>query len=244
MSRQILKSSEEINQLAEQLDDENPQTIISYALDKYTPNISISFSGAEDVVLIDMAKKIRDDISVFTLDTGRLYPETYRFIEEICDYYNIDIDVYMPDRESTEKLVKEKGLFSFYNDGHNECCSVRKIAPLKRALDGLDAWVTGQRKDQSPSRSDLPVVQIDSAFGGGELVKFNPLANWTLKQVWQYIFENDVPYNKLHEKGYISIGCEPCTRPVTPGQHEREGRWWWEEATKKECGLHSGNIKK
>ncbi|WP_292486687.1 phosphoadenylyl-sulfate reductase [Methanohalobium sp.] len=244
MSKKTLKSSEEINQLAEEFNNENPQKIISYALDKYTPNISISFSGAEDVVLIDMAKKIRDDISVFTLDTGRLYPETYRFIEEVRDYYNIDIDVYMPDRESTEKLVKEKGLFSFYDDGHNECCSVRKIAPLKRALEGLDAWITGQRKDQSPSRSNLPVVQIDPAFGGGELVKFNPLANWTLKQVWQYIYENDVPYNKLHEKGYISIGCEPCTRTVTPGQHEREGRWWWEEATKKECGLHSGNIRK
>lgn len=233
----------QVKQLDDEFNNKNPQEILSYALEKYSPNIAISFSGAEDVVLIDMAKRISNDIKVFTLDTGRLYPETYRFIEKVRDHYNVPIGVYMPDRDSTEKLVMEKGLFSFYRDGHNECCSVRKIAPLKRALDVLDAWITGQRKDQSPSRAEVPVAQVDPVFGHGNLIKFNPLANWTLKQVWQYIYDNNVPYNKLHERGYVSIGCEPCTRPVTPGQHEREGRWWWEEATKKECGLHSGNLK-
>ncbi|MFP4654436.1 MAG: phosphoadenylyl-sulfate reductase [Methanohalobium sp.] len=232
-----------LKQFADNFKNKEPQEILSYALQKYSPNIAISFSGAEDVVLIDIAKQIKADIKVFTLDTGRLYPETYQFIEKVREHYNIPIEVYMPDREATEKLVTEKGLFSFYRDGHNECCSIRKIDPLKRAIDGLDAWVTGQRRDQSPSRFEVPVVQIDTVFGNNDLIKFNPLANWTLKQVWQYIYDNDVPYNELHEKGYISIGCEPCTRPVTPGQHEREGRWWWEEATKRECGLHSGNLK-
>jgi phosphoadenosine phosphosulfate reductase len=142
-----------------------------------------------------------------------------------------------------EKLVREKGLFSFYNDGHQECCGIRKVEPLRRALSTLNAWVTGQRRDQSPStRAEVPVVQADPTFStpDHELIKFNPLANWSSQQVWDYIRENAVPYNPLHERGFISIGCEPCTRAVLPGQHEREGRWWWEEATKKECGLHSG----
>jgi phosphoadenosine phosphosulfate reductase len=146
-----------------------------------------------------------------------------------------------------EKLVREKGLFSFYRDGHKECCAIRKVEPLRRALSSLDAWITGQRRDQSPwTRSDIPVVQIDPTHSTPEheLVKFNPLANWTSDQIWSYIHENDVPYNDLHEKGFISIGCEPCTRPVSPGQHERAGRWWWEDDSKKECGLHAGNIRK
>jgi len=141
--------------------------------------------------------------------------------------------------------VREKGLFSFYKDGHKECCGIRKVEPLVRALAPLRAWVTGQRRDQSPdTRAAVPVVQRDSAFSTPErpLVKFNPLANWTSKQVWTFIRENDVPYNALHDRGFISIGCEPCTRPTNPGQHERAGRWWWEEETKKECGLHAGNT--
>jgi phosphoadenosine phosphosulfate reductase len=144
-----------------------------------------------------------------------------------------------------ETLVREKGLFSFYKDDHKECCGVRKISPLRRKLATLDAWITGQRRDQSPNtRAEIPVIQDDKAFArpGGSLTKFNPLANWTSQQVWNHIRSNGVPYNELHDRGFISIGCEPCTRPVGPGQHEREGRWWWEEATKKECGLHAVNI--
>ena len=153
--------------------------------------------------------------------------------------------MFFANRDATEKLVKEKGLYSFYKDGHKECCDARKVDPLKRALNTVDAWITGQRKDQSPgTRANVPVIQKDPTFGTGNLVKFNPIANWTSKQVWDYIRENNVPYNKLHEKGFVSIGCEPCTKPVLPGQHEREGRWWWEDATKKECGLHAGNVKK
>ncbi len=233
-----------IEQLSKEYENKSPQEILGYALKNYR-NIAISFSGAEDVVLIDMAKKTGKAFRVFTLDTGRLHPETYQFIEEVRNTYNINIEVFFANRDATEKLVKEKGLFSFYKDGHKECCDVRKVDPLKRALNTVDAWVTGQRKDQSPgTRAAVPVIQKDPTFGTGNLIKFNPLANRTSKQVWDYIRENNVPYNKLHDRGYVSIGCEPCTKPILPGQHEREGRWWWEDATKKECGLHAGNVRK
>ncbi len=229
-----------------ELSQQSPQEIIRYALENHH-NIAISFSGAEDVVLIDMAHKIRPDIQVFSLDTGRLHAETYRFIEQVRNHYGINIDVVMPEAARVEKLVVEKGLFSFYEDDHKECCGIRKIAPLRKQLLTVDAWITGQRKDQSPgTRAAVPVIQDDKAFArpDDKLTKFNPLANWTSEQVWDYIRSNNVPFNELHDRGFKSIGCEPCTRPTGPGQHEREGRWWWEEATKKECGLHAVNISK
>ena len=214
------------------------------ALERFS-NIAISFSGAEDVVLIDMAVRLQTPLQVFTLDTGRLHTETYRFIERVRETYSIELDILSPDATELEPLVREKGLFSFYRDGHKECCGVRKVAPLRRKLATLDAWITGQRHDQSPgTRTALPVVQEDTIFSTNEnpLVKFNPLANWSSTQVWDYIRSNDVPYNDLHSKGFISIGCEPCTQAALPNQHEREGRWWWEESTMKECGLHTANI--
>lgn len=234
----------DIQTLQTELQNKNPRIILKKALELFD-NIAISFSGAEDVVLIDMAVKIRKDIQVFSLDTGRLHPETYRFIEKVRKHYGIAIDVLSPDRELLENLVKTKGLFSFYEDGHHECCGIRKVEPLKRKLAHLDAWITGQRKDQSlDTRQNIPEVQIDTAFSTPEhqLVKFNPLSNWTSAQVWDYIEAYQVPFNELHQRGYISIGCEPCTRPVLPNQHERAGRWWWEDAAKKECGLHAGNV--
>lgn len=221
-----------------------PADVLRHALEAHD-NVAISFSGAEDVVLIDIAAKISADVRVFSLDTGRLHPETYRFIERVREYYGIEIDVLLPDRAEVDRLVREKGLFSFYRDGHNECCSIRKIEPLRRHLDGLDAWITGQRQDQSTTRAALPVVQEDHAFSSGarKLIKYNPIANWSSEEVWQYIREHEVPYNPLHDRGYPSIGCEPCTRPVGPHQQEREGRWWWEESDNKECGLHVINLK-
>lgn len=228
------------------LQDSSPQEVLSYALEQHD-NITLSFSGAEDVVLIDMATKIRPDIAVFSLDTGRLHAETYEFIEKVRKHYNISIDVLSPNAAAVQALVAEKGLYSFYEDDHKECCGIRKVGPLRKHLLGVDAWVTGQRKDQSPgTRAQIPVIQSDRAFArpSEELIKYNPLVNWSSAQVWQYIEENDVPYNTLHDKGFVSIGCEPCTRPTRPGQHEREGRWWWEESTKKECGLHDTNTKK
>jgi len=228
-----------------ELQGKNPRTILKAALAHFD-NIAISFSGAEDVVLIDMALQIRKDIQVFSLDTGRLHPETYRFIEQVRKHYQIDIDILSPNHEQLEALVKSKGLFSFYEDGHSECCGIRKVEPLKRKLATLDAWITGQRRDQSiHTRGDIPEVQLDTAFSSPDkqLIKFNPLLNWTSAQVWDYIEAYQVPFNDLHQRGYISIGCEPCTRPVLPNQHERAGRWWWEDAAKKECGLHVGNFK-
>jgi len=225
----------------------DPHDIVELAIREYAPDIAISFSGAEDVVLVDMAVRAGGRFRVFSLDTGRLHPETYRFLEQVREHYNIPLEVFFPDPEAVQKLVRDKGLFSFYKDGHKECCAIRKVEPLVRALKPLRAWVTGQRRDQSPgTRAEVPVVQIDPTFSSAErqLVKFNPLANWSSKHVWAYIRENNVPYNPLHERGFISIGCEPCTRPVHPGQHEREGRWWWEEETLKECGLHAGNVRR
>ncbi|MEA5596737.1 phosphoadenylyl-sulfate reductase [Rivularia sp. UHCC 0363] len=235
---------EDITKLESEYSQKNPQDILAFALKQFD-NITISFSGAEDIVLIDMASKIKKDIKVFSIDTGRLHPETYQFIDRVRKQYRVKIDVISPDAAEVEALVKEKGLFSFYQDGHKECCAIRKVKPLRRKLATVDAWITGQRKDQNPAtRNSVPVVQVDSAFSTEEraLIKFNPLANWTSAQVWQYIRANEVPYNKLHAQGFISIGCEPCTRPVLPNQHERLGRWWWEEAADKECGFHEINL--
>lgn len=234
-----------VTDIDSELQKQTPQEILAFALKSFD-NIAISFSGAEDVVLIDMATKIDVNISAFCLDTGRLHGQTYRYIEQVRKHYGINIDILFPDSAAVQNLVSNKGLFSFYEDNHQECCSIRKIGPLRKKLLTVDAWVTGQRKDQSPgTRANIPVIQDDRVFArpGESLTKFNPLANWTQEQVWRYIRDNDVPYNPLHDQGYISIGCEPCTRPVGPGQHEREGRWWWEEATKKECGLHASNVK-
>ena len=197
-----------------ELATQTPQEILQYALENHD-NIAISFSGAEDVVLIDMASKIRKDIKVFSLDTGRLHAETYRFIEKVRKHYGIQIDVVYPDASRVEQLVREKGLFSFYDGDHKECCGIRKIAPLRKQLLTVDAWITGQRRDQSPgTRAAVPVIQDDKAFArpDDKLTKYNPLANWTSQQVWDYIRTNNVPYNELHDKGFISIGCEPCTR--------------------------------
>jgi phosphoadenosine phosphosulfate reductase len=240
----VTLSAAEIKQLASELDSKSPRQILQAAFEQFE-NIAISFSGAEDVVLIDLACKINPRPKVFTLDTGRLHPETYAFIEQVRNHYPIDLEIMCPETQALQNLVQTKGLFSFFEDGHKECCGIRKVEPLRRKLGTLDAWVTGQRKDQSQAtRNQLPVIETDTAFSGvnGALTKFNPLSNWSSEDVWNYIRAFEVPYNKLHEKGFVSIGCEPCTRPTLPNQNEREGRWWWEESDKKECGLHAGNL--
>src|ERR1700752_4316739 len=194
----------------------HPRDILTLAIREYSPDIAISFSGAEDVVLVDLASKVGGEFRVFCLDTGRLHPETYQFLQRVRDHYGIAVETFFPQPDAVEKLVQEKGLFSFYQDGHKECCGIRKVEPLVRALRPLKAWVTGQRRDQSPgTRAEIPVVQMDPTFGSPErpLVKFNPIANWTSKQVWAYIRENDVPYNVLHDRGFVSIVGEPGTRP-------------------------------
>ncbi|ERI50230.1 phosphoadenylyl-sulfate reductase [Pseudomonas sp. AOB-7] len=235
----------DVAELAATYASKSPQDILKLAFEHFGDELWLSFSGAEDVVLVDMAWKLNKNVKVFSLDTGRLHPETYRFIEQVREHYGIAIEVLSPDAAALEALVKAKGLFSFYKDGHEECCGVRKIAPLKRKLATVKAWATGQRRDQSPgTRSQVAVLELDQAFSTAQhsLYKFNPLAQMSSEEVWAYIRMLEIPYNPLHERGFISIGCEPCTRPVLPNQHEREGRWWWEEATQKECGLHAGNL--
>ena len=226
------------------------QALLQNALNTFEPGrIALSFSGAEDIVLIDLVHKLDLQVDVFSLDTGRLHEETYQFLETVREHYRLPIELVYPDPQGVQALVKEKGLFSFYRDGHGECCEVRKVEPLRRKLAGLDAWITGQRQDQSVTRGSVPLREEDTVFGGptadadrGGLIKFNPLSEWSSADVWAYIREQQVPYNPLHDQGYISIGCQPCTRSVGPFEHERAGRWWWEEATKKECGLHQQNI--
>ncbi|MCP5180275.1 MAG: phosphoadenylyl-sulfate reductase [Pseudomonadales bacterium] len=223
----------------------SPQDILADAAARFAADkVAISFSGAEDVVLVDMARQLGLDVAVFSLDTGRLHPETYRYLETVREHYGVAIELLSPDPEALQTLVREKGLYSFLRDGHGECCGVRKIMPLRRKLATLDAWITGQRRDQSVTRVDVPHEQVDKAFSteNHPVVKFNPLAGWTSADVWSYIRTNGVPYNPLHDRGFVSIGCEPCTRPVGPHEHERAGRWWWEEATQKECGLHAQNV--
>ncbi|KGN64512.1 5'-adenylylsulfate reductase 1, chloroplastic [Cucumis sativus] len=235
--------------LAKDLENASPLEIMDQALGKFGDDIAIAFSGAEDVALIEYARLTGRPFRVFSLDTGRLNSETYQFFDAVEKQYGIHIEYMFPDAVEVQGLVRNKGLFSFYDDGHQECCRVRKVRPLRRALKGLRAWITGQRKDQSPgTRSEVPVVQVDPVFEGldggiGSLIKWNPVANVHGKDVWNFLRTMNVPVNSLHSQGYVSIGCEPCTRPVLPGQHEREGRWWWEDSKAKECGLHKGNLK-
>jgi phosphoadenosine phosphosulfate reductase len=234
-------SADEAQRLGLEFDKAPPERTIRWLFERFGREATIAFSGAEDVALIDIAVKTGLPFSVFTLDTGRLHPETYRFIEKVRRHYGINIELMTPAAEPLQALVEKKGLFSFYEDGHGECCGIRKLEPMRRALSKQRAWITGQRRDQSPTRTDVAVLQLDShrGLGGEPLVKLNPVAAWSLQKVWSYIRANDVPYNALHDQGFISIGCEPCTRVPRPGEHERAGRWWWEEATKRECGLHT-----
>jgi phosphoadenosine phosphosulfate reductase len=234
---------EEVQELAGELEDQTPEWVLAVAFVRF-PKLTIALSGIESAVLVDMASKMRADVSVFTLDTGRMHEETHRFLDAMRERYPIQLDVMSPDAARVEAMVREKGLYSFYADGHEECCGIRKVEPMKRMLATRDAWVTGQRRDQSPTRKTIGVVELDTTFGSAErpLVKLNPLAKWDVARVWSYAREHRVPINALYEQGFASIGCAPCTRAVLPGEHERSGRWWWEDAEKKECGIHAGNL--
>jgi len=194
--------------------------------------------GMEDMVLIDMLSRLKGEIIIFTLDTGRLHEETYEVMDRVRSKYGFPIQTYFPDRQEVERLVREKGFFSFREsvDNRKECCFIRKVEPLNRALAGLDAWVTGLRREQSVTRTEIPKVAEDTDHP--PLIKINPLADWTQTQVEEYIQKHAVPVNALHKKNYPSIGCAPCTRPIMEGEDVRAGRWWWENPEHKECGLH------
>jgi phosphoadenosine phosphosulfate reductase len=195
--------------------------------------------GAEDQVITHMlaTQDLREGI--FTLDTGRLFPETYELMEKTCVRYGIRIEVFFPDTGKVELMVREKGINLFYQSIENRklCCNIRKTEPLRRALSGKEIWITGLRREQSPTRQDLAMAQWDAA---NQIIKVNPLLEWTEKQVWEYIHRHKIPYNVLHDKGFPSIGCQPCTRAILPGEDIRAGRWWWENPDTRECGLHIG----
>jgi len=214
------------------------QDVVRLALGRFGRKVVLSSSfGAEDMVLIDMLMRLDPKARIVTLDTGRLPQETYNVMDAAREKYGADIEVFFPQAEAVEAMVREHGLNLFYRsvDFRKMCCGIRKMEPLKRALAGLDAWITGLRREQSVTRTAVHKIEWDE---GNQLVKVNPLADWTHDDVWSYIRENNVPYNALHDRGYPSIGCDPCTRAVQPGEHERSGRWWWEHPETKECGLH------
>ena len=224
---------------AQEFETKGAEEVLRWALQTYHPRIALASSfGAEDVVLIDMMVKINPNARIFTLDTGRLNQETYDVMDRIREKYRIKIEVMFPKSDAVEQMVRAKGMNLFYDSIENrkECCGVRKVEPLNRALWDLDAWITGLRRQQSVTRTQVSKVEIDEAHN--KMVKVNPLTDWTGDQVWDYIKKNGVPYNKLHDMGYPSIGCAPCTRAVKPGEDERAGRWWWENPETKECGLH------
>jgi phosphoadenosine phosphosulfate reductase len=199
--------------------------------------LSASF-GPEDIVILDLLAGLTPKPRVFTLDTGRLPPETYDLIERVRSSFGIDIEIYAPDAAAVESMVRSKGPNLFYEsvDNRLECCRVRKVAPLRRALATVDGWVTGLRREQIATRAQTPKIGLDLEHG--LIWKVAPLADWTRAEVWRYIRERDLPYNALHDQGFASIGCAPCTRAVQPGEDERAGRWWWEAPESRECGIH------
>lgn len=243
----ILKPTElQIKKIAEEMEDQSAMEVLKWAINAYAPKIALASSfGAEDVILIDMMVKInKEKAKIFTLDTGRLNQETYDVMDAIRKKYGIQIEVYFPEQRETEEMVKIKGMNLMYESVENRklCCEIRKVHPLNRALSKLDGWITGLRREQAITRANIYKLEIDSSHGN--IVKINPLADWTNEMIWDYIHKNNVPYNKLHDSGYPSIGCEPCTRAVHSGEDPRAGRWWWENATQKECGLHWDPTKK
>ncbi|MGK5017731.1 phosphoadenylyl-sulfate reductase [Janthinobacterium sp. HLS12-2] len=216
--------------------DATEQTLTRIAAD-FSPAVFASSLAAEDMVLTDMILKAKLPIGIFSLETGRLHQETLAVLDKVKARYDHDITLYRPQPEAVAAYVEQNGLNAFYNgvEMRRECCRIRKVEPLGRALAGNKAWITGQRRAQSTTRAELHVQEDDAAHA---MTKFNPLADWSEQDVWDYIRANDVPYNALHDQGYPSIGCEPCTRAVQPGEDVRAGRWWWENPDSKECGLH------
>ena len=230
---------DELDQKVEQVKE-----LLASAVRDFSPVAFANSLGAEDMVLTDLISRFQPDISMFSLDTGRLPQETYDLMQEVRARYSAPLTVYFPDNAAVERYVAQHGVNGFYDSVENRkaCCFVRKVEPLRRALSGKGAWITGMRRDQAVTRGNLEVSSFDAEQG---LQKFNPLLDWSNADVWAYIKRYDVPYNKLHERFYPSIGCAPCTRQVTPGEDIRSGRWWWENPENKECGLHiSSSIPK
>lgn len=231
-------TKDRIKELNTRFDNLSPEELLAFFLNEYKERIALASSlGLEDQVLTDMILKIDRNAHIFTIDTGRLFAETYSLIDKTNMKYNVKLDIYFPDHQNVEDFYKKNGVNSFYEsvEKRKECCKVKKIEPLLRALSGLDVWICGLRHEQSVTRTGVQLIEWDEA---NKLIKINPLANWSEADVWTYIKTNQVPYNKLHDKGFPSIGCQSCTRAVEEGEDIRAGRWWWENPEHKECGLH------
>ncbi len=229
---------QEIDKLNQEFSYLTPQDLIQFFLQKYKNRIALASNlGAEDQILTQMVSSLDQTAIIFTLDTHKLFNESYRVIEKTNKKYNIQIKLIAPEQKDIDNAFEGRPFTSIYDSIENrkKCCNARKVIPLKKFLGTVDAWITGLRKEQSVTRTNMQLIEWDEEFN---ILKINPLINWTEKQVWQYIKDYDVPYNELHDKGYPSIGCQPCTRAVEPGEDVRAGRWWWENPEYRECGLH------
>jgi thioredoxin-dependent adenylylsulfate APS reductase len=229
----------EAGELAVELDDKEPQEVIAWTLDRFGDRAAVCTSFQIDgMAILDMAWRIDPKVRVFAVDTGRMHQETYDLIDRVRERYEMNIEIYYPEAKELATFVSREGINPFYRSVplRLRCCEIRKVNPLLKVLDGLDAWITGLRRDQWASRSNIRKVEIDGDHGG--IAKVNPLADWTEEEVWEYIRANDVPYNALYDQGFTSIGCTPCTRPTREGEDKRAGRWWWEKNAPKECGIH------
>ena len=229
---------EKVNELNKKFAGETPENLLRCLMNEFGEKIALSSSlGPEDQTLTNMMIKIDKNAHIFTLDTGRLFPETYSLLDKTNMYYGIKIRVYFPDFRKIEEMVSADGINLFYDgiEKRKLCCRLRKLEPLSRAFTGLDAWICGLRREQSVTRHNMQLVEWDET---NSLIKINPLIDWTEKQVWDYIHEHHVPYSSLHNDGFPSIGCQPCTRAVNAGDDARSGRWWWEAPEHRECGLH------
>ena len=232
-----MSKKELVEKLNKELENKSTQEVVEFFFKNFEKVALSSSLAAEDQVLTDLMLKENKNATIFTLDTGRLHPETYDVMDATNLKYGVKIDVFFPLNEKVQELYQTQGINGHYESIENRknCCNIRKIEPLKRALRGLDVWITGLRAAQSVTRVDMPLVEWDENF---KVIKVNPLINWQEADVWDYIKTNRVPYNKLHDKGFPSIGCAPCTRAVKDGEDIRAGRWWWENPEHKECGLH------
>ncbi|MCL2414792.1 MAG: phosphoadenylyl-sulfate reductase [Bacteroidales bacterium] len=227
-----------IAELNQKFENTSPQEVLQYFISELGNDIAFASSlGAEDQVITDMICKINPKARIFTLDTGRLFPETYTLIDKTNKKYGIKMELFFPKNDLVEEMVSKEGVNLFYNgiELRKMCCNIRKMEPLRRAFSSLQAWVCGLRKEQSVTRTDMQIVEWDET---NNLIKINPLINWSEADVWNYIRENNVPYHVLHDEGFPSIGCQPCTRAIEKGENVRAGRWWWESPEHKECGLH------
>ncbi len=242
MSQATAVPTRDFSDISPEAEAWSAEEILTWAIGKFHPRLALScsFGNPEGMVLLDMMHRIEPASRVYLLDTGRLHQATYDLIDRVRDRYDKQVEVVFPDAEAVQQMVRRDGMNLFYEslEKRRLCCALRKVEPSRRYLAELDAYVTGLRRAQNVTRSDARRLEVDESFGG--ILKINPLVDWAADDVWRYVREHNVPVNRLHAEGFPSVGCAPCTRAVQPGDDPRSGRWWWENADTRECGLHAG----